>query len=370
MALFRRETPSPSEPSPGGHAFDSLLDEVVAARTTGTIAVEAIPAVHSARTLIADTVAQLPLVAMRGGVALADQPAILTRPDPTEPAQSTMHRLVASLTRHGNALVEVTARAADGHALACRVLPWQDVAPTYGRSHRTVVAWRLHAEGRTLAPADVVHIPLTLDPGPLGRSPLQACGEALADAATLYNYAASYYRAGGVPSLSLSVPGHLSDDQADRLLAGWIEARRKARPALLQGGVTLNTDQPSAADALLLDGLGWVVAEVGRAFGVPPSLINAPTEQSLTYATTVDERDRWLALSLQPTYLARIEGALSDLLPRGQSARFDVAEFLRPNFARRADAYETALRAGWLTIDEVRSIEGRPPLTTEVPTDA
>ena len=52
------------------------------------------------------------------------------------------------------------------------------------------------------------------------------------------------------------------------------------------------------------------------------------------------------------------EEALSTLLPRGQRAVFNFDAVLRADTQTRYDAYETGLRAGFLTIDEVRALEG------------
>lgn len=56
------------------------------------------------------------------------------------------------------------------------------------------------------------------------------------------------------------------------------------------------------------------------------------------------------------------------LLPRGQSARFNLNAVLRPDTKTRYEAHALAIQTGFLTIDEVRDIEGLPPLTTTAAT--
>jgi phage portal protein BeeE len=108
--------------------------------------------------------------------------------------------------------------------------------------------------------------------------------------------------------------------------------------------------------------LDRAVAEVARAYGMPPSLVNAPSGDSLTYSTTEGELRHWLATGLG-RYLTRIEAAFSDLLPRGTTARFDTSELLRADLASRVAAYSTALAgAAWLKVDEVRAREGLDPM--------
>ena len=49
--------------------------------------------------------------------------------------------------------------------------------------------------------------------------------------------------------------------------------------------------------------------------------------------------------------------------------RFNVDGFLRPDTTTRYAAHKTAIEAGFLTIDEVRAIEGLNPLEKEQETE-
>ena len=62
-------------------------------------------------------------------------------------------------------------------------------------------------------------------------------------------------------------------------------------------------------------------------------------------------------------YISPIEDQLTALLPRGQSARFNLDAVLRPDTKTRYEAHALAIQTGFLTVDEVRDIEGLPPLT-------
>ncbi|MDU5025366.1 MAG: phage portal protein, partial [Cutibacterium avidum] len=58
-----------------------------------------------------------------------------------------------------------------------------------------------------------------------------------------------------------------------------------------------------------------------------------------------------------------IDAAVSWLLPHGNTARFNLDAILRPDTLTRYQAHKVALDSGFLTIDEVRRIEGLEPLT-------
>jgi phage portal protein BeeE len=63
-------------------------------------------------------------------------------------------------------------------------------------------------------------------------------------------------------------------------------------------------------------------------------------------------------------HLVRIEKALTRLLPRPQFARFNRAAFLRSDTDGRFAAYQTALRNGWMSVNEVRALEDEAPIET------
>lgn len=345
--------------------LSALIGQLVTLRQYG-LNITGHPTVYALRSLIADTVAQLPLVALRGTTRV-DQPSILRSPDPMEPRRATLEKIVNSLTAHGNAYLYVYNYDADGFPLAVRVLQPQSVVPVIDPERpERIESWIVN--GRPAPGRNVKHIPLQLDPGPLGTSPLSACADAFATATGMWTFASSYWEDGGIPPYALKHPRRLTAEQADEFVNAWIEARRTRRPGVLSDGIELEQYQlPTAADAMLLDGLNYLDAAIARAFLCPPSIVNVLSQSSLTYATTTDEMRRWLALALYPGYLARIEAAFSQFLPRGQVAVFDTSNVLRADYAKRVDTGAAAVAAGLITAEEWRAQEGLPPLPNNDP---
>jgi HK97 family phage portal protein len=276
-----------------------------------------------------------------------------------------------ALTGPGHAFLLVTAWDAADRPMAVKVLdPTQVTVLTNLVQGVTDVTWdgRRFVVGR-----DVVHIPNVVDgTDAIGRSPLQLCGQILAQAATIYGYRGSYYEEGGVPSVKIKVPHRLTTEQANAERDAYIAARWGRRvPAVVSGGSDIEPFYATAQDAQLGEAIDSVGMDVARIYRVMPSLVNVQTAGSLTYATTADHFRAWLITGLQ-AYLMRVEAAFSDLLPRGQSARFDTSELTRTDVSGRWSAYATALAgAPWLTVDEVRAMEGRArigePVTTVEP---
>jgi HK97 family phage portal protein len=314
-----------------------------------------LPAVVAGRSLIADTVAQLPLVATRAGEVRRPQPAIVRQPDPREPVWATLHRVVMDQTRYGRAWLWITAVDADGVPAALRVLDPAEVAATLDElGDPTEVTWR----GRRLQVGlDVVHLPLDLDTDPLGTSPLLESWPILEGIAQLYGYAAGTWSSWGMPSLKLKVPGRLNRTEADDLRSQFLETHAGRRvPAVLWGDA--DVDPIMAGDAVgagLAAAHDQAVQEVGRLLRIPPALLNAVAGDSLTYSTTQGEFQAWLATGLG-AYLMRIEAAWSTLTTRGTVVRFDTSELVRADMVARWAAYGTAVGGPWLTVPEVRAM--------------
>lgn len=357
---------TPLDPLPDrGEAFADYIERLTYARAElGRPPVEGLPPVIACRTLIADTVAQLPLVAMRGGQPRVDQPPLLTQPDPQEPRWSTLHRIAMHLSGRGNAWLLILAWGADDRPMAVRALDPAEVAAELDELGAvTEVRWH---DRRLQVGVDVLHIPLISSgaAGGLGRSPLDLARVSLDGLASLYGYASSYWSGGGNPSVLLKVPHRVSRDEAEAVRAQWLETHGGRRvPAVLWGGAEAEPFAASAEQAQLTQAHAQATAEIARLFRIPPSLVNAQAGDSLTYSTTAEQMRSWLATGLAP-YLMRIEAAFSELLPRGTVARHDTAELLRADWRARVDGYAVALGgAPWLTVDEVRDQEGRPPIT-------
>ena len=345
--------------------LSALIGNLVSLRG-GALQLTAHPTVYGLRSLIADTVSMLPVVSLRGTERLEPQPSILRRPDPAEPRRATIEKIVNSLTGRGNAFLYVSDYDRDGFPLYVRVIDPARVTAVLDPDGQRVAQWQIN--GQAVPFNRIKHIPLMLDPGPIGTGPLLACRDAFATLTGLWGFAASYWEDGGTPPYALKHPRRLTAEQADELTTQWTDARRKRRPAFLSDGIGLETfTQPSAADALLLDGLNYFDAALARAFGCPPSILNTLSQSSLTYATTNEEMRRWLSTSIGPTYLTRIEAAFSDFLPRGQVAVFDTSNLLRTDYSARVTTGTAAVAAGLITVDEWRAQEGLPPLPTGIP---
>jgi phage portal protein BeeE len=82
---------------------------------------------------------------------------------------------------------------------------------------------------------------------------------------------------------------------------------------------------------------------------------------SLTYANREQDVQNLLTTTLNLPIVVMQE-TLTSLIPNPQFVRFNTAALLRSDLETRYRSYETALRAGFMTVDEVRQLEDRQPL--------
>jgi HK97 family phage portal protein len=362
---FRSDPATPEEVGPS--SLEVAIGEVLAARgRVGVLDPFQLPPVVAARRLLADTVAQLPIIAMRDGTPASYQPRVLTRPDPAEPRWLTIERMVNELTRHGRTVLEVTVWDGFGLPASVRVLDVDGLAldfDDYGRLASVTVT----ATNRRVPLSDALLVPYNGERNPaggFGTSPIEDARPTFESFAALYQMAGSFWEA-GYPSMAIRTKQRLSGRQADALKARMVGSwSRRHEPAVIDADGELVPLGASAAESQLVDSLAVVAAETARVFAMPASLLNAPAASSLTYATTESEFRRWLATGLQPM-LMRLEDLFTRLLPAGSTARCDPSELTRSDVATRADAYSTILAgAAWMTPDEVRALEGLQPAGT------
>jgi hypothetical protein len=349
-----------------------IADYQLARSNIGDLTPWDLPIVVACRELIADTLAQLPLVNYRGNLPTPAQPSVVVQPDPFEPRWLTIHRLVNNLTMAGYCWLIPTAWLADGTAAAVRVVDAAEAAGTFDASGRLE---SVHWQGRRLRPgSEAIWVPFRVDRvAELGTSPVSACWQACEYLAALWQMAGSFWEA-GFPSLALVIDGALTSAQRTETKKAMIDATaRRHEPVVIDRGGTLAPIGSSAVESQLVESISAANAEVARAFGVMPSLVNVASSDSLTYSTTEGELSKWLKLGLG-SYTMRIEAAFSSLRPYGQTVRCSSSELLRTDLGARYNAYSIGVNR-WLTVDEVRAAESLPALPDgtfpdDVPTPA
>ena len=327
------------------------------------------PAVLGAVRLLAELTASLPLLVYErtgNGKRRAEEHPVwrLLHEAPNEMMTpfTLKETLVLHLLTFGNAYLLVVRQAGKPVAL------WP-IHPTRVSLDTTggVFTYRVSLpEGsRTYPPSDVVHVPLLAQDGLRGASPIQLAREAIGAALAAEEFAANYFANGAQPSGVLTVPGSLSPEAYKRLKESWNAAHgpgKRHGTAVLEQGTKFEPLSSTAEAAQLVESRQFAMRLIAAALRIPPHLLD-PTARG-AYANVETQSLEFLTFSLQPM-LTRIEEALSrKLFAPGEPyfCEFLTEGLLRVDTRTRYSAYEVGIRAGFLTVDEVRARENLPPL--------
>lgn len=351
-----------------------LLDMIADAQSTRINGAELtpweLPIVVACRRVLADTVAQLPIVAMTNGQPRETQPPIVVRPDPAEPAWLSKSRIVDNLTRRGHVWMQPTAWGADGWPNTVRIVDANRGAATFDVDGCLLEVY-IGGERFDIGPGpgEVIWLPYAVPfAGSAGEPPINDCWRAVEYLTALYEMAGSFWEA-GFPSVALMISRRLDPDDAKAMKAQLMERwGRRHEPAVIDNGATLESVGTNAVESQLVESMAYANAEIARAMGVMPSIVNVAGGDSLTYSTTEGEFTKWRAIGLGP-YLVRIEGAFTDLMWHGTTARFDTVELIRADLATQGNYFSQALAGQpWLTVDEVRlKTANLPPMAQANP---
>lgn len=333
-----------------------------------------LPAVFRAVQITAGMAAQLPLQAWRSGQQLTgrDEPSLVRQPDPWRPLSSWIERAVVDLATDGNAFLRKH-RGPDGGIVALEVLDPRRVAVL--RDSRTAVKRYeyadLNGKTRKLAADDVEHVWGLEVPGlDRGLGPIQACRVALSGVIDVRDYAGNWFRENDVPTGVLTTDQKIDADTAKAYKAKWIApdtdengnlTRLGPSVRVLGQGLSYTPIFLKPEDAQWLEAQNMGVLDVARMFGLPADYLLAAVDgNSLTYSNLEMIDAQFLRTTLFPVYLRKLEAALTNVLPRGQAARFDTAPLLRPDAKTRAEIDALYITQGVYDGDHVRRREGIP----------
>ncbi len=318
--------------------------------------------------LRAKTIGQLPLSAYRAGTGglpelVPTQPSLVASPSRL-PRSQWLRQMSVSRDLFGNAFGAIVGRDAAGFTTA---VEWLDPSAVVVREHSTLGRPEVTYNGSPFPYSDLLVIPGFPMPGSaFGISPLERSG--LVELShRAQEFGRDWFRNGAVPSTVISSDEELDETTATRIRDRAVAAWRKRRPAVLGSGLKVEHVKVNAEESQFLGTMRQVQADICQVFGVPPEKIGvAASGSSVTYANREQQVQQFLVDSINAD-LVLVQEVLSAALPRGQFVRMNTGALLRSDLTARYESYKVALEAGFLTLDEVRELEERPPLPPAPP---
>lgn len=321
-----------------------------------------IPAIYRGVSLIADAIGALELCAYRNKREVIPTPQILVRPVPTETRMETISAMAASLIIHGNYIAVLGDPGLNGYPES--IYPVSPDRVEVSREKGKIV---YKIDEVTYDRSQIMHIKNFVMPGDLvGRGILAIAKQALGKEIAINEYASRYFDGGVNPTAVIkSQNPDLSQEEADALKTAWMAmySSRNRAPVVMNSSTDFEVLSSNAAESQLVEAQTAGLTEAANILGLPPYFLGSPNS-SRTYSNVEQENLQLIKWSIQPI-AERIEAAFSDLLVRGQVAKFKYESLLKTDTASRYSAYQTALSSGFLTVDEIREYENLDPMDYE-----
>jgi len=283
----------------------------------------------------------------------------ITKPNDLHSRTTFWQQVLVSLLLDGNAFVHIM-RNPDGSVFSLDVLNPTVTTPTM-QNGQLVYVYR-GERNLTLTKDQVLHITELLLPGDLrGVSRIEKAKDALGLGLALESYASQFFGNGSYAGGVIEWPGEITQDQAKTLVESWEGnhkgLRRAHRPAVLYGGAKFVPTSVNPSDSQLLDERRFAVEEVARVFRVPPFMLGVTTAGAVSYASVEQQMQFFTTHTLQP-YVQVLEDAFSTLLQNPRTfIKFNLSSLVRADLATRTAAYSTALLAGYMSVNDVRTLE-------------
>ena len=318
-----------------------------------------ISAVFSAISLLADSIALLPMKTLRYDaqkVIFTDKPKFLEKPNVAQDISmfSLVHQTISTLAMHGNAFILVD-RDRQGRPIQLTPIHPEKVKVEMDNGKKCFMLMTKRGQyDRKITTYNMLHLVWYQYPGQLtGVSPLRANGNTYGLALAMERHLSQFYGQGGTPSSVLETDRDLTAEQASILKDTWLgNHNRNRKPAVLTGGLKWKAISAAAGNELI-DAREQITHEIARVFRIPAHLLLAK-DGSNVYSNLESNGLAFIRHTLLP-WIRRIEDSFTSLLPGKQVVRLDTDEYARGDQLSRVRSFQVAISSGMMTPNEARS---------------
>ena len=166
----------------------------------------------------------------------------------------------------------------------------------------------------------------------------------------------------------LTLPSQAIDEERKKkLVTSFIDTYKKSggRVMVLEGGMQSTNLSRSPVDANVLDAERISRNRVAAVYGIPPHFMGDYTNSS--YSNNEQSQQEFLDMTILPIVTQWQEELNLKLLTweeirKGYSFRFDLNDMKKADKATTGEYHQKAIRGGWMRINEVRRMDGLPPV--------
>ena len=318
--------------------------------TVNEVSAMRVTAVYACVRLIAGAIASLPLTVYRRTEQGRERVRndlwwlLNEQPCPAVSAAVFWEYLLAQMLLSGDALAEI--ERGRGGAI-CALIPL-DSRSVGIRSIDGRLRYEFYRDGQWLGrdQDDILHIPGFGFDGTRGMSVIRhAAREAIGLALAAEGFSSRFFASGAHPDVALNAN----------------------LPIVLTEGTDLKEVTLSAQDSQLIEARRFQVADIARAFGVPPHMVGE-TDKSTSWGSGIEQQGIGFVQYTLAPHLNRIEQEINRKCFRTERlfVEFNVEGLLRGDSKARAEYYTRALggtqNPAWMTPNEIRRLENLPPM--------
>jgi HK97 family phage portal protein len=333
-------------------------------------------AVFACTNVISSDIAVLPVQILRDSVGSSREPhynhpawGLMQNPNFFQTSLQFIQHYMASKLVHGNTFVLLMrdARYVVNEMFVLNPTRVQPLVADDGSIFYRIGRDVLSGVGDITVPArDILHDRMISIGGhPLvGVSPLFAAGMSAMMAGRMELASEQFFANMSRTSGILIAPGKIDPVVARKLQAEWEQnysGKGLGRTAVLTNGLDYKPMTVNAADSEIIAQLRWTVENIARVYNVPGHKIGEMNKA--TYRNS-EQMSRDYVRNCLGYHIRSFEQCFQKALGIGAGVylEFDLSDLYRMEADLRYAAYDTALKGGWMTINEVRAKEDMPPV--------
>jgi HK97 family phage portal protein len=327
-----------------------------------------LPALYSGVSLIANSIASLPLkiytrANSNGRPLRYHGPSLFDMPSVDGTLFDWLFTCMTSLLLQGNAWGYITGRDGYGYPTGIEWIPPDDVSCVDDEMQPwNPLRTRIYVYGRLMDRSELFHVKaFSLAGRTEGISPLRAFALTILAGIEAQRYGTSWYQAGGFPPGTFQNSEiEIDADQAEEIRAMLTSTIQRRQPLVYGRDWDYKPVTVPPSEAQFIDAMQMNATQIASILHLPPDRIGGKRGDSLTYST-VEQGALQVIEALRP-WLVRLETAFFDVIPANRYIRFDSDALLKTDLKTRTEIYVQQRNIGLRTTDELRDLEDMEPL--------